>query len=79
MQPITKFDATVSFSKTHSFLTAVPVYGLYWTGIFLMALSAYFQVRYQSRKRLAEQRPRVRGQFVRQSGQEDQAGQAADR
>jgi len=24
-------------------------------------------VRYQSRKRLAEQRPRVRGQFVRQS------------
>ena len=25
-----------------------------------------FQVRYQSRKRLAEQRPRVRGQFVRQ-------------
>ncbi|CAM0872619.1 unnamed protein product [Alopecurus aequalis] len=37
------------------------------------------KVRYQSRKRLAEQRPRVRGQFVRQSGQEDQAGQAADR
>lgn len=24
------------------------------------------QVRYQSRKRLAEQRPRVKGQFVRQ-------------
>jgi hypothetical protein len=40
---------------------------------------AYLQVRYHSRKRLAEQRPRVRGQFVRQSGQEDQAGQAADR
>lgn len=25
------------------------------------------QVRYQNRKRLAEQRPRVRGQFVRQT------------
>lgn len=25
------------------------------------------QVRYQSRKRLAEQRPRVKGQFVRQA------------
>ncbi|CAN6320417.1 unnamed protein product [Urochloa humidicola] len=37
------------------------------------------KVRYQSRKRLAEQRPRVRGQFVRQSGQEDQAGQDSDR
>uniref|UniRef100_A0A0D9VSP9 CCT domain-containing protein n=1 Tax=Leersia perrieri TaxID=77586 RepID=A0A0D9VSP9_9ORYZ len=37
------------------------------------------KVRYQSRKRLAEQRPRVRGQFVRQSGQEDQAGQDEDR
>ncbi|VAH89659.1 unnamed protein product [Triticum turgidum subsp. durum] len=37
------------------------------------------KVRYQSRKRLAEQQPRVRGQFVRQSGQEDDAGQAADR
>lgn len=37
------------------------------------------KVLYQSRKRLAEQRPRVRGQFVKQSGQEDQAGQAADR
>jgi len=37
------------------------------------------KVRYQSRKRLAEKRPRVRGQFVRQSGQHDQAGQAADR
>ncbi|XP_037425278.1 two-component response regulator-like PRR73 [Triticum dicoccoides] len=37
------------------------------------------KVRYQSRKRLAEQRPRVRGQFVRQSGQEDEAGQAEDR
>jgi len=36
------------------------------------------KVRYHSRKRLAEQRPRVRGQFVRQSGQ-DQEGQAADR
>ncbi|KAG8096456.1 hypothetical protein GUJ93_ZPchr0013g34754 [Zizania palustris] len=34
------------------------------------------KVRYQSRKRLAEQRPRVRGQFVRQAGQEDQADQA---
>jgi hypothetical protein len=44
-----------------------------------MALSAYFQVRYQSRKRLAEQRPRVRGQFVRQSGQEDQAAQGSER
>ncbi|XP_006649884.1 two-component response regulator-like PRR73 [Oryza brachyantha] len=37
------------------------------------------KVRYQSRKRLAEQRPRVRGQFVRQSGQDDQAGQEEDR
>ncbi|XP_039828716.1 two-component response regulator-like PRR73 isoform X2 [Panicum virgatum] len=36
------------------------------------------KVRYQSRKRLAEQRPRVRGQFVRQSGQEDQAGQDSE-
>lgn len=26
------------------------------------------QVRYHSRKRLAEQRPRIRGQFVRQLG-----------
>ncbi|OEL19997.1 Two-component response regulator-like PRR73 [Dichanthelium oligosanthes] len=37
------------------------------------------KVRYQSRKRLAEQRPRVRGQFVRQPGQEDQAGQDSKR
>ncbi|KAL6645773.1 hypothetical protein ACP70R_017381 [Stipagrostis hirtigluma subsp. patula] len=37
------------------------------------------KVRYQTRKKLAEQRPRVRGQFVRQSGQEDQAGQDAKR
>ncbi|TVU47470.1 hypothetical protein EJB05_07073 [Eragrostis curvula] len=37
------------------------------------------KVRYQSRKKQAEQRPRVRGQFVRQSGQNDQAGQEADR
>ncbi|GKV05711.1 hypothetical protein SLEP1_g17687 [Rubroshorea leprosula] len=29
------------------------------------------KVRYQSRKRLAEQRPRVRGQFVRQTGNEN--------
>ncbi|KAF8397608.1 hypothetical protein HHK36_016528 [Tetracentron sinense] len=29
------------------------------------------KVRYQSRKRLAEQRPRVRGQFVRQTGYEN--------
>ncbi|XP_038988978.1 two-component response regulator-like PRR37 isoform X2 [Phoenix dactylifera] len=36
------------------------------------------KVRYQSRKRLAEQRPRVRGQFVRQSVQE-QRGQEAER
>jgi pseudo-response regulator 7 len=28
------------------------------------------QVRYQSRKKLAEQRPRVRGQFVRQTAQD---------
>jgi len=28
------------------------------------------QVRYQSRKKLAEQRPRFRGQFVRQSSNE---------
>jgi pseudo-response regulator 7 len=28
------------------------------------------QVRYQSRKKLAEQRPRVRGQFVRQTVQD---------
>ncbi|URE35561.1 Two-component response regulator-like PRR73 [Musa troglodytarum] len=35
------------------------------------------KVRYQSRKKLAEQRPRVRGQFVRQSMHE-QTGQAAD-
>lgn len=45
----------------------------------LMALAAYLQVRYQSRKRLAEQRPRIRGQFVRQSGQEDQADQDSER
>ncbi|KAF8683760.1 hypothetical protein HU200_044693 [Digitaria exilis] len=37
------------------------------------------KVRYQSRKRLAEQRPRIRGQFVRQSGQEDQADQDSER
>ncbi|KAG1371616.1 two-component response regulator-like PRR37 [Cocos nucifera] len=36
------------------------------------------KVRYQSRKTLAEQRPRVRGQFVRQSVQE-QRGEEADR
>ncbi|KAG6511917.1 hypothetical protein ZIOFF_029996 [Zingiber officinale] len=36
------------------------------------------KVRYQSRKRLAEQRPRVRGQFVRQSTHQ-QTGQDADR
>lgn len=35
------------------------------------------KVRYQSRKRLAEQRPRVRGQFVRQSIQEH-TGREAD-
>lgn len=28
------------------------------------------KVRYQSRKKLAEQRPRVRGQFVRQTAQD---------
>lgn len=33
------------------------------------------KVRYQSRKRLAEQRPRVRGQFVRQSVNEFAAGE----
>lgn len=33
------------------------------------------KVRYQSRKRLAEQRPRVRGQFVRQSVYESTAGE----
>ncbi|KAJ3682786.1 hypothetical protein LUZ60_013013 [Juncus effusus] len=33
------------------------------------------KVRYQSRKRLAEQRPRVRGQFVRQAGK----GEASER
>ncbi|KAK3147595.1 hypothetical protein QOZ80_3BG0284400 [Eleusine coracana subsp. coracana] len=33
------------------------------------------KVRYQSRKKMADQRPRVRGQFVRQIGQGDQAGQ----
>lgn len=35
-----------------------------------------FQVRYQSRKRLAEQRPRVRGQFVRQAAYDPAAGDA---
>ncbi|WOL04658.1 two-component response regulator-like PRR73 isoform X1 [Canna indica] len=34
------------------------------------------KVRYQSRKRLAEQRPRVRGQFVRQSMHEQTSGDA---
>ncbi|PWZ15723.1 Two-component response regulator-like PRR37 [Zea mays] len=38
------------------------------TGFFLMAV-CHFQVRYQSRKRLADQRPRVRGQFVKQAVQ----------
>eukprot|EP00257_Ricinus_communis_P011119 XP_002531836.2 two-component response regulator-like PRR37 [Ricinus communis] len=32
------------------------------------------RVRYQSRKRLAEQRPRVKGQFVRQTTSESEAG-----
>ena len=36
----------------------------------------WFQVRYQSRKRLAEQRPRVRGQFVRQAVYDPSAGDA---
>jgi pseudo-response regulator 7 len=34
------------------------------------------KVRYQSRKRLAEQRPRVRGQFVRQAVYDPAAGDA---
>jgi pseudo-response regulator 7 len=34
------------------------------------------KVRYQSRKRLAEQRPRVRGQFVRQAVYDPSAGDA---
>ncbi|KAJ4816864.1 two-component response regulator-like protein [Rhynchospora pubera] len=37
------------------------------------------KVRYQSRKRLAEQRPRIRGQFVRQSVHHDQPSGDADR
>ncbi|OEL26258.1 Two-component response regulator-like PRR37, partial [Dichanthelium oligosanthes] len=49
------------------------------TGFFLMAV-CHFQVWYQSRKRLADQRPRVRGQFVKQAVQ-DQGGRegAGDR
>lgn len=49
------------------------------TGFFLMAV-CHFQVRYHSRKRLADQRPRVRGQFVKQAVQ-DQGGRdgAGDR
>lgn len=40
-------------------------------------MSNFFaQVRYQSRKRLAEQRPRVRGQFVRQVQNETPVGDA---
>jgi hypothetical protein len=57
----------------------MPEYCLHWTAIFLMAMPAYYQVRYESRKKTADQRPRVRGQFVRQTGQGDQAGQEADR
>ncbi|KAF3331685.1 two-component response regulator-like PRR37 isoform X2 [Carex littledalei] len=37
------------------------------------------KVRYQSRKKLAEQRPRVRGQFVRQSVQHDHPERDAER
>jgi pseudo-response regulator 7 len=37
------------------------------------------QVRYESRKKTADQRPRLRGQFMRQTGQSDRAGQEADR
>lgn len=36
------------------------------------------QVRYHSRKRLAEQRPRVRGQFVRQAWHEDKSNEDKD-
>ncbi|CBI16233.3 unnamed protein product, partial [Vitis vinifera] len=32
------------------------------------------KVRYQSRKKLAEQRPRIRGQFVRQNVSDNKAG-----
>ncbi len=32
------------------------------------------KVRYQSRKKLAEQRPRIRGQFVRQNASDSKAG-----
>jgi hypothetical protein len=57
----------------------MPEYCLHWSVIFLMAMPAYYQVRYESRKKTADQRPRVHGQFVRQTGQGDQAGQEADR
>lgn len=82
-------DFKLFFFSKSCFLTAVftRFYGLaasfFWLfaldRYLLMALSAYFQVRYQSRKRLAEQRPRVRGQFVRQSEQEDQTAQGSER
>lgn len=36
------------------------------------------QVRYQNRKKLAEQRPRVRGQFVKQSGGTDSSSRTGD-
>lgn len=55
-----------------SFLYDVFEKALDRTGFFLMAV-CHFQVRYQSRKRLADQRPRVRGQFVKQAVQ-DQGG-----
>ncbi len=35
--------------------------------VLLLILHHHLQVRYQSRKKLAEQRPRIRGQFVRQA------------
>lgn len=38
------------------------------------SLCDWSQVRYESRKKLAEQRPRVKGQFVRQVPSEPQMG-----
>lgn len=64
-EKIIHFCTTIVLVKNYQFLSE----GLLFS----------FQVRYQSRKKLAEQRPRVRGQFVRQSVQHDHPERDAER
>ncbi|GMI98952.1 hypothetical protein HRI_003564500 [Hibiscus trionum] len=63
---------SVSLSATAALLPANPSFMLlkcYYSNSMSISLTinSFAHVRYQSRKRLAEQRPRVRGQFVRQA------------